>query len=65
MTAAEHRPTNKFCSRCGIVLDEKAAQELVKSTLERRQADQIMDRLIQHIEFPDMLKRKLEELAAL
>jgi len=64
MTAAQRRPTNKFCSRCGTVLDEKTARELVKSTLERKQADEIMDRLIQDSEFRDMLKRKLEEITA-
>jgi len=62
MTAAKRRPTNRFCSRCAIVLDEQTVQELVKSTLERKQADEIMDRLIQDIEFRDMLKRKLEEI---
>ena len=62
MTAAKRRPTNKFGSRCGRVLDEQTAQELVKSTLERKQAHEIMDRLIEDIEFGDMLKRKLEEL---
>jgi hypothetical protein len=62
MTAAERRPTNKFCSRCSTVLDEKTAQELVKSTLERKQADQIMDRLINDREFRPILERKLKEI---
>jgi len=58
----QNPPTNKFCSRCGSVLDEQTAHELMKATLERKQTDEIMDRLIQDSEFRDMLKQKLEEL---
>jgi len=55
-------PANRFCSRCGTVLDEETARDLVKKNLERNHADEIMDTLIQDQEFRDMLKRKLEEL---
>lgn len=55
-------PANKFCSRCGIVLDEKTAQDLMKSSIEHSQADEIMDKLLQDSEFRAVLERKLEEL---
>ncbi len=57
-------PANKFCSRCGTVLDQKTASEIIKKNLERNQADQIMDRLIQDTEFANILKRKLSQLVA-
>ena len=55
-------PTNAFCFRCGAVLDERAAQELRKSDIERSEADRIMDRLIQNRDFRTLLERKLKNL---
>jgi integrase/recombinase XerD len=55
-------PANKFCSRCGIILDEKTANDLMKSSMERAQADGIMDKLIQDSEFRAVLELKLREL---
>jgi len=57
-------PANKFCSRCGMVLDAKAARDLMKSNLERNRADGIMDRLLQDSEFRAVLERKLQKLNA-
>ncbi len=58
----ENASTNKFCSRCGTVLDQKTASEIIKKNLERNKADQIMDRLIQDQDFRDILARKIGEL---
>jgi len=55
-------PDNKFCSRCGMVLDEQAAQEMLRRELERSRADEVMNQLIQDKEFRVMVERKLEEL---
>jgi site-specific recombinase XerD len=55
-------PANKFCSRCGMILDEKTAQDLIKSSMERNQADNIMDKLIQDSEFRAILEMKLKTL---
>jgi site-specific recombinase XerD len=55
-------PANKFCSRCGMVLDEKTAHDLMKSTIEHSQADEIMDKLLQDSEFRSVLELKLREL---
>lgn len=57
-------PANKFCSRCGTVLDEKTARDLMKTNLEHGRADEIMDKLLQDSEFRSILGRKLEELNA-
>lgn len=55
-------PANRFCSRCGIVLDEKMATELMRSNMDRRYADDIMDKLVQDSEFRAVLELKLREL---
>jgi len=59
----DNPPSNKFCSRCGMILDEKAAEDMIKRNLERDKADGIMDRLIQDSEFRTMFERKLQEFA--
>lgn len=59
----ENPPANKFCSRCGMVLDEQAAHELIKATIERKETDEIMDRLIQDQRFREILRRMIAELA--
>ncbi len=63
MCKLDNPPTNSFCSRCGSVLDEQAARELLHRDLERKQADDIMDRLVQDDEFRAMIDRKLKEMA--
>jgi integrase/recombinase XerD len=55
-------PANKFCSRCGMILDEKTARDLMKSSMEHRQADTIMDKLLEDSEFRAMLEQKLGKL---
>ena len=59
----DNPPANKFCSRCGTILDEKTASEIIKKNLGRNKADQIMDSLIQDAEFRTLLERKVRELA--
>ena len=46
-----------------MILDEKAAEDMIKRNLERDKADGIMDRLIQDSEFRTMFERKLQEFA--
>lgn len=55
-------PANRFCSRCGMVLDEKTARDMVQRTLEHNRADEIMDTLLQDTEFRSLLERKLAQL---
>lgn len=54
-------PANRFCSRCGMVLDEKTASDMVQRTLEHNRADEIMDTLLQDTEFRSLLERKLAQ----
>lgn len=51
--------TYRFCSRCGMPLDEESVAEMVKDNLERRKADEILDELIKDEEFKKMLFKKM------
>ena len=52
--------TNKFCSRCGLPLDEETRNEVLRKGLGRKEADDIMDRLLEDQEFREMFVRKVE-----
>jgi len=51
--------TNKFCRVCGLPLDDKIADQIVINELKRRQADEVLDRLMKDNEFREFLKRKI------
>jgi site-specific recombinase XerD len=55
-----NQATNKFCSRCGIALDSEAKMEIVRQTLDRKEADAVLDRLLEDGEFREMFVRKLQ-----
>ena len=55
-----NQATNRFCSRCGLPLNEEAKAEVMRKDMERRNADDIMDKLIEDGEFREMLLKKLE-----
>jgi site-specific recombinase XerD/ribosomal protein L40E len=48
----------KFCSRCGLALDVKVANEIEQA---RQKADGVMDVLVKDKEFRDLLMRKMKE----
>jgi integrase/ribosomal protein L37E len=52
--------TNKFCSRCGFPLDEETRAEVIRKSIERKEANNIMDRLLEDQEFREMFLRKVE-----
>lgn len=57
-----NQATNKYCSMCGLPLDEKTRTEVIQRTMERQDADGIMDSLLEDQEFREMLIRKVEAL---
>ncbi len=59
----ENPPSNRFCSRCGSILDERTAHEVMQRHLDRSRADEIMDKLLGDPEFRALLDRKLRDLA--
>ena len=52
-------PANKYCSLCGMILDEETARKIVKRELHSEETDSIRERLIKDEEFMEMLLRKL------
>jgi site-specific recombinase XerD/ribosomal protein L40E len=58
----ENPPTNKFCRVCGMTLDKKDITEIIEKDMERRKADEILDKLIQNPEFKEMFLNKIKEI---
>ena len=54
-----NQATNKYCSRCGLPLDEETRNEVLRKGLGRKEADDIMDRLLEDQEFREMFVRKI------
>jgi integrase/recombinase XerD len=54
-----YQTTNKFCSRCGMPLDEETQAGIIRKGLDRKQADKIMDDLLEGHEFREMFVRKI------
>lgn len=54
--------SNKFCNKCGMTLDEKAAANILQNEIERQKADDIMDEVIEDQEVKDLLDRKIKAL---
>lgn len=55
-----NQATNRFCSRCGMPLDEESKADILRKSLDRKEADDIMDRLLEDQEFREMFLRKIE-----
>jgi len=51
---------NRFCSRCGMALDKEAEAEIIQKTKDRKEADNVMDSLVEDPEFRKMFVRKVE-----
>jgi site-specific recombinase XerD len=49
----------RCCTQCGLILDEEYAKEVLKKDLERSQADQIMNKLINDPEILELIKKKI------
>jgi len=54
--------SNKFCSLCGLPLDKKAGDELIKQSLTRSQADTTLDRMLEDPQFREIFLRKAKEV---
>jgi len=56
--------TNKFCSKCGMVIDEKTIIDIVEKDMKRKEADDILDRLIENDGFRNILEEKIKSLVS-
>ena len=52
-------PTNKLCGKCGLVLDEKKAMELVKKEAMKKRAGEVIGKLMEDPEFIKLLERRI------
>jgi len=57
-----NQATNKFCSRCGMLLDRETMMKIVEMDIERKEADRILDEMIKDEEFREIFLRKAREL---
>jgi site-specific recombinase XerD len=58
----ENPCTNKFCSKCGLPLDEETARRIIDQETTRSRADRMMDILMQDEEIFEIIKRKKQEI---
>jgi hypothetical protein len=54
--------SNKFCTKCGQILDEYLINEKIKRDLERKNADQIIDIMLGDEDFKQVLSKKLKSI---
>lgn len=54
--------SNKFCSLCGLPLDQQAATGLIKDSLARKEADGILDKMLEDPQFRQTFLDKAREL---
>lgn len=57
-----NQATNKFCSRCGMLLNSETMMKIVETDMERKEADRILDEMIKDEEFRRIFLRKAREL---
>ena len=57
-----NQATNKFCSRCGMLLDRETMMKITETDIDQKEADRILDELIKDGEFREMFLRKAREL---
>jgi len=51
--------TNKFCSICGLPLDEETAMKIIETDSKRNRADIIMNRLMEDPEILEIMEKKI------
>jgi ribosomal protein L40E len=54
--------TNKFCSRCGFILDEKTMVETIENDFKMKKSSDILDRMLEDSEFARIFKEKAEKI---
>jgi integrase/recombinase XerD len=60
-----NEPTNKFCKKCGIALDENLAVQLAKEDLKMKRANALLDRMLEDKTFEELFRTKAGEVAGL
>ena len=54
-----NQATNKYCQKCGMLLDQAAISDIVQKDMDRSEADKMLDGLLLDEEFREMFVRKI------
>ena len=57
----QNAAVNRFCSLCGLPLDPEATAAALQDDIQRRQADGILDRMLEDPAFKEQFLRKLKD----
>ena len=60
----QNAAVNRFCSLCGLPLDSEAGAAALQDDIQRRQADGILDRMLEDPTFKEQFLRKLKDAVA-
>lgn len=56
--------TNKFCSLCGLPLDQQAATGIIQESMERKKADNFLDEMLKDPHFRQTFLSRAQELSS-
>jgi len=54
--------TNKFCSKCGFILDEKTMVETIENDLKLKKSSDILDKMLEDPEFAGVFRERAEKV---
>ena len=60
----QNAAVNRFCSLCGLPLDAEATAHALQDDMQRRQADDILDRMLQDPAFKSQFLQKMKDVMA-
>ncbi len=60
----ENEATNKFCKLCGLTLDKEESNKIIRQDLERKQMDEMMNKLVEDKDFLGLMMKKFLEMNA-
>ena len=58
---AQNATINRFCTLCDLPLDSEASAAALQDDIQRRQADGILDRMLEDPAFKEQFLRKLKD----
>jgi len=54
--------TNRFCQKCGLILDQKEASQAIQEDSEKNKFEDMMKKVLQNKEILDLLVKKISEI---
>jgi len=56
--------TNVFCNKCGMILDQDLINQKIQQDLERKQADQLIDKFLEDPYFKETLLNRMKFISS-